>query len=389
MINNRQYRSAFTVKVNDIVRKLERVPYTDKSYDEEWLQDILAKEPSLLLSGEYDSCFDNLICIGREVPVGDSENKGYIDNLYVSSQGKVCIVETKLFRNQESRRTVVAQIIDYAKEISKWDSEYLNRIAGDYSFSVLKQRYSIIELFAKEGILTFADEASLNDNINYSLKSSEMLLLIVGDGIRSNVLELSEYINDSSMDFTLGLEEIEMYQDEDFRVVIWRRDEGRIIPYFKRAVSSDPVPTRKEFIDKFCKIGGFDSDLMTEFVYEAEQVDNISISVTKSELTVKFIPEDGYSYTLLTFACTQAQNKSFFWLQPKTIFDGMIRHGYIPNEASRFLEYYKSFIDYERCKYLPYVEEKRFFFGDAQKVFSNIDDFIEHLREFASIFSNN
>lgn len=73
-----------------------------------------------------------MICIGREVAVGSGENTGYIDNLYITPSGMIVIVETKLFRNQEARRTVIAQIIDYAKEVQKWDAEKLDKIAQGY-----------------------------------------------------------------------------------------------------------------------------------------------------------------------------------------------------------------------------------------------------------------
>ena len=61
------------------------------------------------------------------IPVEEIEtSSGYIDNLYVSPAGAITIVETKLWRNPQKHRTVLAQIIDYAKELSKWDYDQLN-----------------------------------------------------------------------------------------------------------------------------------------------------------------------------------------------------------------------------------------------------------------------
>lgn len=49
-----------------------------------------------------------------------SNNVRLIDNLLLIPQGYPTIVETKLWRNPEARRNVVGQLIDYAKDISRW-----------------------------------------------------------------------------------------------------------------------------------------------------------------------------------------------------------------------------------------------------------------------------
>jgi hypothetical protein len=51
---------------------------------------------------------------------------GYVDNLYATPDGDLIVGETKLFRNPEARREVVAQIIDYAKDLSALTYESLN-----------------------------------------------------------------------------------------------------------------------------------------------------------------------------------------------------------------------------------------------------------------------
>ncbi|MEA2045927.1 MAG: hypothetical protein U9N48_05320 [Euryarchaeota archaeon] len=76
---------------------------------------------------EIEPAFAPLLSVGREV----ATDVGSIDNLYLSAQGYLTIVETKLWRNPEARREVVGQIIDYAKEISRWSFEELeNRVRG-------------------------------------------------------------------------------------------------------------------------------------------------------------------------------------------------------------------------------------------------------------------
>ena len=52
--------------------------------------------------------------MNREVSV----SSGSIDNLYITIDGQICVVETKLWRNPEAHRTVIAQIISYAKALT-------------------------------------------------------------------------------------------------------------------------------------------------------------------------------------------------------------------------------------------------------------------------------
>jgi len=89
---------------------------------EEWLQRLIFDHPDLLPVHEFDESFAPLIPIGREV----ATKSGSIDNLYISPVGRVTIVETKLWKNPERHRTVLAQVIDYAKDVSGWTYEELS-----------------------------------------------------------------------------------------------------------------------------------------------------------------------------------------------------------------------------------------------------------------------
>ena len=54
---------------------------------------------------------------------------GSIDILCTSAEGSLCLVETKLWRNPEAHRTVLAQLLDYAKALSQMDfAEFKARV---------------------------------------------------------------------------------------------------------------------------------------------------------------------------------------------------------------------------------------------------------------------
>ena len=81
---------------------------------------LLRDHPELLPVSEIRSDVGKLLCMGREVGV----SSGSIDNLYLSTSGYPVIVETKLWRNPEARREVLAQVLDYIKDISKKDFDW-------------------------------------------------------------------------------------------------------------------------------------------------------------------------------------------------------------------------------------------------------------------------
>src|SRR5674476_143231 len=89
----------------EVEKKYFPMPSEARHFSEDLLQKMIFEEPNLLSSEEIDPDFSNLISISREVPV----KSGYIDVLYVTPEGKICVVETKLWRNHEAHRSVVDQ----------------------------------------------------------------------------------------------------------------------------------------------------------------------------------------------------------------------------------------------------------------------------------------
>ena len=109
-------------------------------YDEKWLQHLLFETPEILPVGAFDQAFAPLTtdrsvaasCLTAcsSAPICDLVRRA--PRRYMSEQGRLSIVECKLWRNPKARREVVTQILDYAKEISKWSYEELNacRLSG-------------------------------------------------------------------------------------------------------------------------------------------------------------------------------------------------------------------------------------------------------------------
>ena len=200
---------------NSNTQKLERIPLTEKLFQEDWLQKLIFENPQILPVDNLEIGFTPLIPLGREI----STSVGFIDNLFISSDGYLTIVETKLWRNPEAKREVVGQIIDYAKDLTNWTFDKLNSEVKNRNI----ENKGIIEAIQEFEELDEEYEAKLIDNIERNLKRGRFLLLIVGDGIRESVEDMVDYLSNSAqLLFTLGLVELQVYKattDESYIVV--------------------------------------------------------------------------------------------------------------------------------------------------------------------------
>ena len=192
---------------NATLRALQPVAAGDRQSDEDWLQRLLFNHPDLLPIADIDPGFGKLIPLAREFTV----TSGSIDILYASAEGSLCLVETKLWRNPEAHRTVLAQLLDYAKDISRLDyAEFQARVDAAAGRNGQPRTLDNImkPALSARGLSSIDFEA----NLRRSLATGNFLLLIVGDRIRSEVALLSEVLGSApNLEFTLALVEMNFY----------------------------------------------------------------------------------------------------------------------------------------------------------------------------------
>jgi hypothetical protein len=190
---------------------LDRAPLGQSgtaAYSEDWLQDLLYRYPQALPVGEIDDAYAGLVPACRELNTA----AGPLDVFYVTPSGRIAVAEAKLWRNPEARRKVVAQILDYAKELTRWNYETLDaavrqarRTEGETTPTSL---FEVVRATAPA-----TDERSFIDAVSRNLRNGEFLLLIVGDGIREGVGSITEFLERHGMlHFTFGLVEMAIYR---------------------------------------------------------------------------------------------------------------------------------------------------------------------------------
>ena len=183
---------------------LERLPFNESTIAEEWLQKTLHRSPDILPVAKLDESFAPVVSVGREIR--------RIDNLFISPHGRIVVVETKLWRNPEATRQVVAQILDYAQVLSKMTYEELESQIKDAIPTELDGR-SLFEFVRDSFDDASLDEATFIDEVTTTLRCGQFMLLIVGDGIREGIENMIDLIHrQPQMLFTFGLIEIQLFK---------------------------------------------------------------------------------------------------------------------------------------------------------------------------------
>ena len=171
------------------------------------IQALVQAHPACLPIAKIDPLFCGPVPICTEL----NTPAGPIDNFLVTPSGLPVLVECKLWRNPEGRREVVGQILDYAKELSRWSSSDIQR---EVSRRLKREGNALLDLVREAG--HDVDEVAFNDALTLNLRRGRFLLLIVGDGIREGVEAIAEYLQaHAGLHFTLGLVEMPIYEGPD------------------------------------------------------------------------------------------------------------------------------------------------------------------------------
>lgn len=187
------------VSADNVPTTLERVHLGSGLHSESWLQQLIHDHPQVLPIGDIEPGFGELIAVAREVPCGH----GLIDNLYITPVGDIVLVETKLWRNSEIRREVVAQALDYVAALTAMTYPAFEAavVRGEHA------PVRIYDLVAGHG--DALEEADFIDAVSRNLSRGRMVVIVLGDGIRTETEALSELLQShAGAHFTFALVEI-------------------------------------------------------------------------------------------------------------------------------------------------------------------------------------
>lgn len=185
-------------------QRLEQISLSETGvYNEAWLQALIHAHPEILPISDIEPGFGTPVSVAREIACAH----GIIDNLYITPTGDLVVIETKLWRNPEARREVLAQALDYVSALTGLSYEQL-QTAAKKAGCVASSLYQLVASCPDA-----LDEAAFFDAVSRNLQKGRMLVLIVGDGIREETEALAKLVQHQMMaQFTLALVEIRTYR---------------------------------------------------------------------------------------------------------------------------------------------------------------------------------
>ncbi len=220
----------FLLGSDGVAQRGVRLPRVHDRFDERFIQELLVTHPELLPVAAFRPDIGDLVCIGREVRTRDS---GTIDNLYLSTAGYVVLIETKLWRNPQSRREVVSQVLDYVKDIVTRDFEWLDSVWRQFAHERGLAPQTLLESI-RQASGDELDERQFVDRVQRVIERGDVIALIVGDGIETRLQQLVSHLcrDSAHLRYSLGLISLRCYQ-------MPARDEMLVLPELVQAV--EPV----------------------------------------------------------------------------------------------------------------------------------------------------
>jgi len=194
----------------DLISKYDRQNLgNDSLFDEKWLQEVIFQNIDLIKVSDpiYEKV--RVIPLCRELTLNDGIRNLFLDILAITETGRLILIECKLWKNPQARREVLAQTLEYAS--------LMQRLSYSDLAAKLKKHISsghhdpISQAFKLAGIEI--NESLLIDRIMENMKRGDFHLIIAGDGIRGDLVNLVNSTIMSGMTADLSLLEISVHKN--------------------------------------------------------------------------------------------------------------------------------------------------------------------------------
>lgn len=199
------------------LRPISKRQPSDAKLTEQYFQRAVHHSPNLLPYREFFPSARGIVSLGMEVPLSFPGGKsGSIDNLFLTDDGHLVVLEMKLWRNPQAVREVVGQIFQYGLTLSGMRLPGIEDVLRKASNGTgrLHDKQTLIEYAVEH--LDIKDEHAFSNALEKHLRSGELLYLIAGDGIHVSVDAIGDWINASSgAPFHFGLLELDAYETDD------------------------------------------------------------------------------------------------------------------------------------------------------------------------------
>jgi len=204
---------------------VEKFVYEDPEEQNTFIQNLLFDSPGVLPISELNREYGPLISLGKNIET----ETGIIDNLFISPNGNITIVETKV------RKKTAPQIFDFRYELQDWNIEKLNEISINFTN---KNIFQLLNVSDKEKI------KEISISISENLLNRRFLLLIVSEKMNPLVEKIFDKFPTIKNPSHLGLVRLNIFKNNESEKLI-------IIPstaYHSATVESNEKVTYKEAV---------------------------------------------------------------------------------------------------------------------------------------------
>jgi hypothetical protein len=184
---------------------------SDPAFDEKWLQSFLFTNPGIVPIDQIDPGARSFVPVCRELSIPKDGASVFLDLFGFTGTGRPVLIECKLWRNPQARREVVAQILEYAALLQQWSySDLTARVLARLGKGGPTALFDIVRAAYPE-----TDEAQFVDTVSNCLARGDFDLVIAGDGIRSDLHAVADYLKlRSGLAARLALVEFQVWSDE-------------------------------------------------------------------------------------------------------------------------------------------------------------------------------
>jgi hypothetical protein len=327
----------------------------DKKYyeNEAQLQNLLSDDINILPLEDigYTTPF---VTIGKEI----SLQNGCLDLLAVSPEGHIALIETKLDKNPEVKRTVVGQILGYAAYL--WNQSYEDLERDCFKKFLIQQKIKFegsLSDYIKEksGYNDFSD-TDFKAGIEKRLQLGGFSLLIVVDKANQELKDIANYLNDRTgqgIDFYVAEMEYIGNRNEQFlipRLANPPRKNVIATQLNKNTDNYDRTPiTQEEFLQRLSEHG---KDLAKKLINEFKSSEDVKLAWRKNGFSLmtpfpkSLITHGGYT------------NFSYLFLQINGHGDAELKFGYPDEQYDKYkqtnpliedyVKFYRSIKGYEK-----------------------------------------
>lgn len=179
--------------------------------NENELQKLLAEQPSLISLNEVRENIGLLVAAVQEFPL----DIGFVDLVGFTANGGIVIVECKLASNEEIKRKVIGQVLEYGANL--WGMSYQEL---DEKI-LLRSKKSLVNLVKDSVQEQDWIEESFRTNIDEALKNGDFVLIIVVDEINDELARIIRFINEAGRpSFSLAALEMRRFTRDQTEILV-------------------------------------------------------------------------------------------------------------------------------------------------------------------------